>query len=135
MTRSELIQRLADRLAGLDRGQGSELGPRDCEVSVRVLLDAMTQSLANGQRIEIRGFGTFSVNSRATYQNLCSVKPNIGLRVVNATAVLFNSLIGCFVTHWMLLAEGCAFKLMKVGCQCSGLGSCERCFIGQPKRR
>lgn len=64
MTRSELIQRLADRLAGLDRGQGSELGPRDCEVSVRVLLDAMTQSLANGQRIEIRGFGTFSVSSR-----------------------------------------------------------------------
>ena len=64
MTRSELIQRLTERLNDAGPGQASQLGQRDCEVSVRVLLDALTSALVRGQRVEIRGFGTVSVNSR-----------------------------------------------------------------------
>jgi len=64
MTRSELIQRLTERLNDVGRGQATQLGQRDCEVSVRVLLDALTSALVRGQRVEMRGFGTFSVNSR-----------------------------------------------------------------------
>lgn len=64
MTRSELIVRLAERLNNPLLGVNAQLGLKDCEVSVRLLLDAMTQALVDGHRIEIRGFGTFSVSSR-----------------------------------------------------------------------
>ncbi len=58
MTKSELIALLADRFP--------QLALRDADFAVKTVLDAMTQSLANGQRIEIRGFGSFSLSSRAS---------------------------------------------------------------------
>ena len=57
MTKSELIDSLAIRL--------THLGHKDVELSVKVLLEQMSQSLANGERIEIRGFGSFSLHYRA----------------------------------------------------------------------
>ncbi|MFO8156277.1 MAG: integration host factor subunit beta [Pseudomonadota bacterium] len=56
MTKSELIERLA-------RSQ-SHLPYRDVEASVKLVLDEMANSLANGDRIEIRGFGSFSLHYR-----------------------------------------------------------------------
>ena len=56
MTKSELINRLAERY--------SQLVAKDAEFAVKTILDAMTNALATGQRIEIRGFGSFSVNRR-----------------------------------------------------------------------
>jgi integration host factor subunit beta len=56
MTRSELVERLAQRMG--------HLSLRDAEQAVKTLFDAMTASLAKGHRIEIRGFGSFSVNHR-----------------------------------------------------------------------
>jgi len=56
MTKSELIERLA-------RSQG-QLPYRDVESSVKAILDQMANSLANGERIEIRGFGSFSLHYR-----------------------------------------------------------------------
>jgi integration host factor subunit beta len=56
LTRSELITRIASSF--------SQLGDKDAEVVVKMLLDVMAQSLTLGQRIEIRGFGTFSLNYR-----------------------------------------------------------------------
>ena len=56
MTRSDLVTRLAERF--------SQLTQRDTEFAVRTMLDAMTDALARGHRIEIRGFGSFSVNRR-----------------------------------------------------------------------
>lgn len=55
MTKSELILRLAERfpLVAKDTGQ-----------AVKVILDAMTDALAQGNRIEIRGFGSFALNYR-----------------------------------------------------------------------
>ena len=56
MTRSDLVTRLAERF--------SQLTNRDTEFAVKTILDAMTDALARGHRIEIRGFGSFSVNRR-----------------------------------------------------------------------
>lgn len=57
MTKSELIAILASRYP--------QLAARDTDYAVKTVLDAMTQALANGQRIEIRGFGSFSLSERA----------------------------------------------------------------------
>ena len=56
MTKSELIARLAERFP--------QLVAKDADYAVKMILDAMTESLANGDRIEIRGFGSFALNYR-----------------------------------------------------------------------
>lgn len=56
MTKSELINRLAER--------NPHLVAADAELAVKTILDAMMQSLLEGKRIEIRGFGSFSLNYR-----------------------------------------------------------------------
>lgn len=37
---------------------------RDTDLAVKTILDAMAQALCEGQRIEIRGFGSFSLSNR-----------------------------------------------------------------------
>ena len=61
MTKSELMIRLAEVFA---QKNGTQLLAKDVEYSVKVLVDTMTRSLARGQRIEIRGFGSFDLNHR-----------------------------------------------------------------------
>ena len=56
MTRSDLVARLAE--------QFGQLTLRDTEFAVKTILDAMSDALARGHRIEIRGFGSFSINRR-----------------------------------------------------------------------
>jgi len=56
MTRSDLVEALAARFA--------QLGQRDAEWAVKAILEAMSEALVRGQRIEIRGFGSFSINRR-----------------------------------------------------------------------
>lgn len=56
MTKSELIARLAER--------HPHLLTADAELAVKTMLDAMVNSLVSGERIEIRGFGSFSLNYR-----------------------------------------------------------------------
>ena len=56
MTKSELITQLAARYP--------QLAAKDADFAVKVILDALTESLAQGGRIEIRGFGSFSLNYR-----------------------------------------------------------------------
>ncbi|WP_196158194.1 integration host factor subunit beta [Reinekea sp. G2M2-21] len=57
MTKSELIERIVDR-------QG-QLSVRDVELAIKTMLDHMAQALAAGERIEIRGFGSFSLHYRS----------------------------------------------------------------------
>ena len=57
MTRSDLVEALAARF--------SQLTHRDAEFAVKAILDAMGDALVKGHRIEIRGFGSFSVNRRS----------------------------------------------------------------------
>lgn len=57
MTRSDLVEELAAHF--------NQLSQSDAEYAVRVLLEAMGESLERGHRIEIRGFGSFTVNRRA----------------------------------------------------------------------
>ena len=42
-----------------------QLAVRDTDLAVKTMLEAMTQALASGQRIEIRGFGSFSLSTRS----------------------------------------------------------------------
>ena len=56
MTKSELIARLAKHYP--------RLTPKDVQVAVNELLHAMIANLVNGQRIEIRDFGSFQINHR-----------------------------------------------------------------------
>lgn len=56
MTRSDLVEELAARF--------NQLTHRDAEFAVKTLLDAVSDALVCGNRIEIRGFGSFSVNRR-----------------------------------------------------------------------
>lgn len=57
MTKSELIERLINR--------HEHLSVKDVELAVKAMLDHMTESLSAGERIEIRGFGSFSLHYRA----------------------------------------------------------------------
>lgn len=56
MTKSELIVRLAERFP--------QLVAKDADFAVKMILDAMTDTLSQGGRIEIRGFGSFALNYR-----------------------------------------------------------------------
>lgn len=61
MNKSDLIEALTKKLPNL--------AARDVEVIVNTIFDGMTEALAGGDRIEIRGFGSFEVRVR---------KPRIG---------------------------------------------------------
>jgi integration host factor subunit beta len=56
MTKSELIE-------AISRRQG-HLNAKDVELAVKHLIEIMSNSLASGERIEIRGFGSFSLHYR-----------------------------------------------------------------------
>ena len=57
MTKSELIEQLIDK--------HPELSVKDVELAVKIMLEHMTETLSQGERIEIRGFGSFSLHYRA----------------------------------------------------------------------
>ncbi len=56
MTKSELIERIAE--------QQEQLSVKDIELAVKSILEHMSQILASGERIEVRGFGSFSLHYR-----------------------------------------------------------------------
>ena len=56
MTKSELIEILAQKQI--------QLAYKDVELAVKTMIDHMGTTLANGERIEIRGFGSFSLHYR-----------------------------------------------------------------------
>ena len=56
MTKSEHIARLAERFP--------QLVAKDADFAVKMMLDAMSEALVRGDRIEIRGFGSFALNYR-----------------------------------------------------------------------
>jgi len=80
MTKSDLIEVLAQK-------QG-HLAYRDIELAVKCLLEAMSVSLAAGDRIEIRGFGSFSLHYRP---------PRIGRNPKTGESV---ALAGKYVPHF-----------------------------------
>ena len=47
------------------QSNGSSLTNKDIELAVKVILEQMTSALSSGGRIEIRGFGSFSLRYRA----------------------------------------------------------------------
>ena len=70
MNKSDLIEMLAKRLP--------TMAGRDVEVIVNTIFDSMTEALRRGDRIEIRGFGSFEVRCR---------KPRLGRNPKTGTSV------------------------------------------------
>ncbi len=60
MTKSELVEIIASKQ--------TQLSVKDVELAVKTLIDLMSNTLSSGQRIEIRGFGSFSLHYRASRQ-------------------------------------------------------------------
>lgn len=56
MNKSEIIQNMAFR--------SSDLGSADIDKAVKLLLDLMGSTLADGGRVEVRGFGSFALHTR-----------------------------------------------------------------------
>ena len=86
MTKSELIDRIA--------GKQTQLSSKDVELAVKAVLEYMSQVLAEGGRIEIRGFGSFSLHYRV---------PRIGRNPKTGTPV---ALSGKYV-HILNLEKNC----------------------------
>lgn len=80
MTKSELIDRIA--------GKQSQLSSKDVELSVKAMIEYMSQVLSEGGRIEIRGFGSFSLHYRI---------PRVGRNPKTGTPV---ALTGKYVPHF-----------------------------------
>ncbi len=80
MTKSELIEIIS-------RSQ-TQLAYKDVELSVKALIENMAQSLSSGERIEIRGFGSFSLHFRP---------PRVGRNPKTGESV---SLEGKYVPHF-----------------------------------
>ena len=80
MTKSELIDRIA--------GKQTQLSAKDVELAVKAILEYMSQTLESGGRIEIRGFGSFSLHYRV---------PRIGRNPKTGTPV---ALAGKYVPHF-----------------------------------
>lgn len=80
MTKSELIDALARKQ--------NHLPYKDVEQAVKALIDQMSESLATGERIEIRGFGSFSLHFRP---------PRVGRNPKTGDAV---ALAGKYVPHF-----------------------------------
>ena len=80
MTRSELIEKIAARQ--------SHLMTKDVELAVKNIIEELSSALASGQRVEIRGFGSFSLHFRA---------PRVGRNPKTGDAV---DLTGKFVPHF-----------------------------------
>ena len=56
MTKSELIELIAARQ--------TQLSAKDVELAVKTIIEHMSETLSSGERIEIRGFGSFSLHYR-----------------------------------------------------------------------
>jgi len=80
MTKSELIEKIA--------AEQDQLPAKDVELAVKLILDHISQVLAAGGRIEIRGFGSFSLHYRA---------PRVGRNPKTGDAV---ELPGKYVPHF-----------------------------------
>ncbi|MDX1320997.1 MAG: integration host factor subunit beta [Oceanospirillum sp.] len=80
MTKSELIEQITLKQP--------ELSAKEVEAAVRILLEQITDTLATGGRVEIRGFGSFSLHYR---------EPRTGRNPKTGAAV---DLTGKFVPHF-----------------------------------
>ena len=80
MTKSELIEVIT--------AQQKQLSSKDVELAVKTMIEQMANTLAQGNRIEIRGFGSFSLHYRA---------PRIGRNPKTGETV---GLAGKYVPHF-----------------------------------
>ena len=85
MTKSELIERI---VLAQSQSSGSALTSKDVELAVKTMIEQMSSTLASGERIEIRGFGSFSLHYRA---------PRIGRNPKTGESV---GLSGKYVPHF-----------------------------------
>lgn len=78
MTRSELVERIAAKMSNMT----FNLTMKEIDDIVSVFFDKITKTLAAGDRVEIRGFGAFSVRQR---------KPRVAINPKNKNKVQIPS--------------------------------------------
>jgi len=80
INRSDLIKNIAERYP--------QLNTADVEMAVKIIQETLVSALSNGSRIEIRGFGSFSLRYR---------KPRLGRNPKNGEQVNLNGkFVPCF---------------------------------------
>ena len=80
MTKSELIEKITERQ--------TQLPAKDIELAVKLMLEYLSTALSSGERIEIRGFGSFSLHYR---------EPRLGRNPKTGESV---QLAGKYVPHF-----------------------------------
>ncbi|MBI3608611.1 MAG: integration host factor subunit beta [Nitrospirae bacterium] len=70
MTKAELIEEVAGKVKGLTK--------RQTEIIINAILDGVKETLARGDKIEIRGFGSFRLRNRRTREGR---NPKTGMTV------------------------------------------------------
>ena len=80
MTKSELIEKISERQL--------QLPAKDVELAVKLMIGYLSDALSSGERIEIRGFGSFSLHYR---------KPRLGRNPKTGKSV---QLAGKYVPHF-----------------------------------
>ena len=121
MTRSDLVEELASRF--------SQLTHRDAEYAVKTILDAMSDALVRGHRIEIRGFGSFSISRRpprlgrnprsvdfliATEAEMRKVNWSTRREVMNSTGVVIVTMLAIAVFSFVC-DRAFAWSFLQVG--------------------
>ena len=88
LTKSKLIARIAKQIARIAKQDEQQLSPRDVELAVKHLIEVMADTLSEGGRIEVRGFGSFSLHFRA---------PRVGRNPKTGASVTLH---GKYVPHF-----------------------------------
>ncbi len=82
MTKADLVEQAADMI-------GPRVTKRDCGLVVDAFLDAVREAFAQGDRIELRGFGTFKVRHRKA-RTACNPRTGEPVAVPPRVAAVFQ---------------------------------------------
>ncbi|MBF0192784.1 MAG: integration host factor subunit beta [Magnetococcales bacterium] len=81
MTKSELIKNLASRM---------DLPPKEAEVAVNTVLEALRNSLSRGDRVELRGFGSLGIKHHRAREGR-NPKTGVSVQVAAKRLVFFKA--------------------------------------------
>ena len=81
MTKSKLVEKLSETLISITK--------KDVKVTVDLIFDSMIDSLKKGERIEIRGFGSFKVKERNA-RNGRNPKTGVAVNIPKKKTILFK---------------------------------------------
>lgn len=82
MNKAELITRIAEK---------SELTKKDAEIALNAFIEATTEALVEGDKIQLVGFGTFETRERAARQGRNPRNPEQVIEIPSSVAPVFKA--------------------------------------------